>query len=68
MSATATNLIAAQLKARPMTYMEMLRLGLSTSPWKRVAEWLEFHPHWRLMKGVRCVGRKTLVTWRLVRA
>ena len=28
------------LKRKPHTYMEMLRIGVSTSPWKRVQECL----------------------------
>lgn len=32
--------LIAVLKRRPMTYMQMLALGVSTSPWRRVAEGL----------------------------
>lgn len=39
--ATQGRLLVAELKRRPHTYMEMLRHGISISPWKRVAEALQ---------------------------
>lgn len=47
------------LKRKPHTYMEMLRYGLSTSPWRRVLECLQ--PGERLVKDLR----GDLVTWRV---
>lgn len=63
--ATQGALIAAQLKRRPMTYGDMHALGVSTSPQKRVAEWLERHIGWALEKRK---NKRGLVTWRVVPA
>lgn len=59
--------IAQLLKVRAYTYMEMLAMGISTSPWKRVREYIEMHPEYILQKGTRAVGGDVLVTWRLVK-
>lgn len=58
--------LARILKRRPMTYGDMLALRVSTSPQKRVAEWLDTYAAtgWTLKKGRRADG---LVTWRIVR-
>ena len=65
--------LATHLKRAPHTYMEMLMLGISTCPQKRVVEWLNTMPKdgcflrlhsWRLVKG----KRGDLITWRIVRA
>jgi len=60
--ATQGAVICAELKRRPMTYAQMQALGVSTSPQKRVAEWLDLHPKWQLVKGKNARG---LVTWRV---
>lgn len=54
--------LIAVLKRRSMTYLEMQRLGISTSPQKRVVESLR--PDERVLKS-RVNG---LVRWRVVRA
>ena len=51
--------IIEHLKRRPMTYMEMQMLGISTCPWRRVAECLA--PDERLLK-LRSNGR---VRWKV---
>jgi hypothetical protein len=51
------------LRRRPHTYMDMLRLGISISPWKRVVE--QLGPEDRLVKLPDAKGR---ITWRVVRA
>ena len=63
--ATQGACIAAAIKARPMTYMQMLGLGVSTCPQKRVIEWLHLHDGWTLDKRKNARG---LVCWKLVRA
>ena len=73
-----TQEIVAALKKRPCTYAEMMmpqplgQLGklVSTSPHRRVAEWLETAEgsKWELLKGKLWLGGKRyLVTWRLRR-
>ena len=52
--------LIAHLRERPHTYLEMLRYGVSTSPWKRVSECLL--PTEALVKGERA----GLTTWRVV--
>lgn len=64
--ATQGRLIIEQLKRRPMTYMQMLALGVSTCPWRRCQEALRHMPEWRLDTSGR--NRQGLVTWRVVRA
>lgn len=66
--ATQGRLIVEALKRRPMTYFDMHRLGLSTSPQKRVVETLRLMPDWKLTKGTKRVGGRDLTTWRVVRA
>lgn len=63
--ASQGQLLAQHLRREPMTYMQMLKLGISTSPWKRVDEWLTLHPKWRLIKATNARG---LITWRVVAA
>lgn len=53
--------VIAVLKRKPMTYMEMLSLGVSTSPWKRVKECLRIGE--KVCKGT---NRRGLTTWRVV--
>jgi hypothetical protein len=57
--------IIQALKRRPLTYMEMQSLGISTSPQKRVVE--SIHDDERLVKGERSVGGRVLVTWYVVK-
>ena len=70
--ATQGALIVEALKARPHTHMEMLGLGVSTCPWKRVSEWFDAHnfpPRWKLQKGRKYLGEgRYVTTWRVVRA
>lgn len=54
------------LKTRPHTYLEMLKLGVGCSPWKRVSECLRAHE--KLVKGKRYIGPgKYLITWAVKR-
>lgn len=52
-----------RLKRKPHTYMDMLRYGISTSPWKRIREALGMDE--QLLK---VENRQGLVTWRVVKA
>lgn len=73
-----TQEIVAALKKRPCTYADMLLIDnvwpvarpVSTSPHRRVAEWLETAEgsKWELLKGkIWLGGKRYLVTWRLRR-
>lgn len=55
--------LLAHLRRRPHTYMDMLRLGISICPWKRIPDALTQQD--RLVKGLDAKGR---TTWRVVRA
>lgn len=55
--------LIALLKRRGMTHMQMLSLGISTSPWKRVDESLL--PTEVVSKTKNCDG---LTVWRVVQA
>lgn len=66
--ATKGRCLVVALMKRAMTYGDMLDLGLSTSPWKRVQEALKGSPNLKLVKGSRRVNGEWLVTWRVVRA
>jgi hypothetical protein len=59
--ATQGRCIIEAIKRRPMTYMQMLALGVSTCPWRRVAEGLREHE--RLIKREDGHGH---ITWRVV--
>ena len=55
------------LKRRQYTYMEMLMLGISVSPWKRVVEALKDDE--AVSKGKKWIGGKEYATtWRVVKA
>jgi hypothetical protein len=54
--------LIAILKRRPHTYLEMQRLGISTSPQKRVMECLADH------EQVVKAKREGLTTWRVIAA
>lgn len=61
--ATQGRLLIEELRRKPHTYMEMLRYGLSISPWKRISESLgrdEF-----IEKSADRQGR---TTWRVRKA
>jgi hypothetical protein len=53
--------LIALLKRRGMTYGQMLAVGISTSPWKRVSECLQ--PGESLVKTHRGDG---LIAWRVI--
>jgi hypothetical protein len=61
--ATQGRLLIAQLQQRPHTYMDMLEHGVSTSPWRRIAESLRDD-----QKLVKSKNRRGLTTWRVVKA
>jgi hypothetical protein len=61
--ATQGRLLIAALKRKPHTYMDMLRHGISVSPWKRIAESLG--PTEALVKEK---NRRGLTTWRVIAA
>ena len=65
--ATRTELLVACLKKRHHTYGQMLRENLSTSPWKRVAEFVDRHPEWMIDKKEVSVKGEKLIAWRVVR-
>lgn len=58
---TKGQLIAAALRRRPMTYMQMWSLGFSSCPWKRAKEGLRDGE--QIKKGTT---RDGLVTWQVV--
>ena len=60
--ATQGRLLIDALKRAPHTYMDMLRHGLSISPWKRIAESLRADE--RIEKAQDSKGR---TTWRVVK-
>jgi hypothetical protein len=64
---TQGQIIVRALRRRSMTYMEMMQLGVSVCPWKRVGEALRLDPALRLVKGKRKQGGLELVTWRIVK-
>ena len=66
--ATQGACIVAHLQRHACTYAQMHALGVSTSPQKRVAEYLDRHPELDLVKGKRKCGCNELVTWRVVKA
>jgi hypothetical protein len=63
MKTTQGRRLIAALKRTPMTYGEMQRLGVSTSPQKRVMEQLREDE-----QVIRAKGADGLVRWRVVRA
>ena len=60
--ATQGRCVIAALKQRPMTYRQMLNLGLGNSPWKRVGECLDAERETLL----KVPGADGLVRWRVV--
>jgi hypothetical protein len=61
--ATQGRLLIAALKRKPHTYLDMLRHGVSCSPWKRVTECLRDDES--LVKAPDKQGR---TTWRVIQA
>lgn len=61
--ATQGRRLIAALKKKPHTYMEMLRIGVSTSPWKRVQECLR-----ESEALVKTIGDDGLTRWRVISA
>ena len=61
--ATQGRCLIQALKRKPHTYMEMLRIGVSTSPWKRVQECLRDSE-----ALIKTPGKDGLVRWRVVAA
>ena len=66
MTRTQGDQLAYFLKRWPVTYGDMQELQISTSPQKRVQEWLALRCNrgWELRKGKSFSG---LTTWRIVR-
>lgn len=60
--ATQGRCVIEALKRKPHTYAQMLALGVSLSPWKRVGECLR---HGESL--VKAPNRQGLTTWRVVR-
>lgn len=60
--------LIAHLKRKPHTYAEMMQVMRweSSSPWKRAVEALK--PDEQIVKGLRLVNNRYLVTWRVVKA
>ena len=65
MKPTQGDRLISALRGAWLTYAEMHRLGISTSPQKRVAERLAHRPELKLLK-VR--GEDGLIRWRIARA
>jgi hypothetical protein len=62
--ATQGRLVIAALKQRPLSYRQMLNLGVGNSPWKRCMECL--NPAKEQLLRVK--GSDGLVRWRVVPA
>lgn len=60
--------LLAHLKRKPHTYLEMLMLGISTCPWRRVREALRGHPELSLAKTRKTVNGQELVAWRVIKS
>lgn len=66
--ATQGACITASLMKKPHTYMEMIGLGLSISPWRRVGEYLDRTPGLKLVKTTKKVDDRKLTAWLVVKA
>lgn len=72
---TQGQMLADRLRQAPHTYGDMLAYCISTSPHKRVLEWLELQAKnaapkacpWRLVKTKARVCGKELVRWQIKR-
>jgi hypothetical protein len=63
--ATQGRILVRALMRRPHTYLDMLKHGVSCSPWKRVQEALRVHfPECQLVKSRDRAGN---TTWRVVK-
>lgn len=65
--ATQGACLTAALMKKPHTYMEMIGLGLSSSPWRRVQEYLRITPGLALVKTQKKVGDHKLTAWKVVK-
>lgn len=64
MKQTQGERLAEALKLKPHTYLEMNALAISVSPHKRLLEWAERNPDWRIEKAIRYMGDgEYLTTW-----
>lgn len=66
--ATQGACIAVALMKRPHTYMEMIGLGLSVSPWKRVSEYVDRTPGLSILRVSKKVKGEELTAWKVVKA
>jgi hypothetical protein len=67
MEMTQGRQIIKHLKERQHTYLDMMMLGISTCPWKRVLECLDDDE--ALVIGKRWLGGKRYAkTWKVVKA
>ena len=65
MKQTQAQRLFSALRRKPHTYMDMLMLGISTSPWRRLTEaQSRLRPGERIVKATNARG---LVTWRIGR-
>ncbi len=60
--ATQGRIVIEELKRRPLTYRQMLNLGVGNSPWKRARECL----HKDKEQILRVKGADGLIRWRVV--
>ena len=61
--------LAELCKRKPRTYMEMYASLISTAPHKRLAEYVQRHPEWQIVKGKRYIGPgEYLTTWSVKKA
>lgn len=61
--ATQGRIVIEELKRRPLTYRQMLNLGVGNSPWKRVAECLN-----EKEQLIKAKGADGLIRWSVRRA
>ena len=66
--ATQGACITVALMKRAMTYGDMLALGISTCPHKRVMEYLDRVPGLVLVKTEKKVGDRKLTAWKVKKA
>lgn len=65
--ATQGACLTVALMKKAMTYGDMLSLGISTCPHKRVQEYLRITPGLALVKTQKKVGDHKLTAWRVVK-
>lgn len=66
--ATQGACLTVALMRKAMTYGDMLALGISTCPHKRVQEYLKRVPGLVLVKTEKKVGERKLTAWKVVKA